>query len=217
MRNSLRQYSLFDKCLINLDQMLKTLLPERQLVGTNPSPAKDCPDVNFTPKEQRYIAGLMRINHTGEVCAQALYQGQALTARSAAIKVKFEQAAKEEGDHLAWCAQRLTELNSRPSFLNPLWYMGSLAMGVTAGLISDQVNLGFLAETERQVEQHLTEHLQKLPTTDQKSRKILEKMREDEQRHAMTAIQAGASELPLPIKGLMRCMSKLMKSTTFWV
>ena len=129
MRNSLRQYSLFDKCLINLDQMLKTLLPERQLVGTNPSPAKDCPDVNFTPKEQRYIAGLMRINHTGEVCAQALYQGQALTARSAAIKVKFEQAAKEEGDHLAWCAQRLTELNSRPSFFKSAMVYGIVGHG----------------------------------------------------------------------------------------
>lgn len=216
MDDSSRQYSFLDKCLINFDQMLQTLVANRTTT-VQPNPAGNCAEGNLTDKDRRYIAGLMRVNHTGEVCAQALYQGQALTARTYAIRVKLEQAAQEENDHLAWCAQRLNELNSHTSFLNPVWYMGSLAIGVTAGLISDEINLGFLAETERQVEQHLTEHLQKIPATDQRSRKILEKMREDEAQHATTAVQAGAAELPMPIKIVMRFFSKIMTQTTFWI
>jgi len=216
MENSTRRYSLFDKCLLHFDQMLQAVAGNRT-ISSQPNPAQDCTEAALTPAERKYAAGLMRVNHTGEVCAQALYQGQALTARNSAIRVKLEQAAQEEGDHLAWCTQRLHELNSHTSFLNPLWYVGSLALGVTAGLISDQVNLGFLAETERQVEQHLTEHLQKLPAADQKSKKILEKMRADEAQHAAVAIQAGAAELPAPVKMLMRGMSKVMTKTAFWV
>lgn len=216
MEKSARQYSFFDKCLINFDRMLQTVAVNNT-VSTQPNPADPYEEVNLTSKERSYIAGLMRVNHTGEVCAQALYQGQALTARNSAIRLKLEQAAQEEGDHLAWCAQRLNELNSHTSFLNPLWYIGSLTIGVTAGLISDEVNLGFLAETERQVEQHLTSHLQKIPAADQRSRKIIEKMREDEAQHATTATQAGAAELPVPVKFVMRCMSTIMTKTAFWV
>lgn len=216
MEKSKRHYTFFDRCLINFDQMLQTLVINNP-ISTQPNPATGCAEAALTDQERRYVAGLMRVNHTGEVCAQALYQGQALTARTTAIRVKLEQAAQEEGDHLAWCAQRLTELKSHTSFLNPVWYVGSLAMGITAGLISDQVNLGFLAETERQVEQHLTSHLQKLPAADQRSRKILAQMRADEAQHATTAMQAGAAELPTPVKTLMRCMSKIMTKTAFWV
>ncbi len=216
MPNNQRHYSLVDKCLIHFDHMLQTLAAQPAVVS-RPNPAADCVEADLSVQERRYIAGLMRVNHTGEVCAQALYQGQALTARSAAIKAKFTQAAQEENDHLTWCHQRLAELNSRPSFLNPVWYMGSLAMGITAGLVSDAVNLGFLAETERQVEQHLTQHLEKLPAADQKSRKIVATMRAEEQQHAATATQAGAAELPLPVKMLMRGMSKVMTVTAFWV
>ena len=216
MEKSARQYSFFDRCLINFDQMLHTLAANNT-VSTQPNPADAAKEANLTDKERSYIAGLMRVNHTGEVCAQALYQGQALTARNTAIRVKLEQAAQEESDHLAWCAQRLNELNSHTSFLNPIWYMGSLTIGITAGLISDRVNLGFLAETERQVEQHLTSHLQKIPAIDQRSRRILEKMREEEAQHATTAVQAGAAELPAPVKFVMRCMSAVMTKTTFWV
>jgi ubiquinone biosynthesis monooxygenase Coq7 len=216
MGNGARQYSFLDKCLMNFDQMLQTVAAKSS-ASVQPNPAGDCLEASLTTPERRYVAGLMRVNHTGEVCAQALYQGQALTARTPTIRAKLEQAAQEESDHLAWCAQRLNELNSHTSFLNPLWYMGSLTIGITAGLISDQVNLGFLAETERQVEQHLTNHLQKIPTTDQRSRKIIEKMRADEAQHATTAMQAGAAELPKPVKLMMRCMSKIMTGMAFWI
>lgn len=216
MKNNKRQFNFVDRYLINFDQMVRTLLLKNP-ISTRPNPAHDCLENKLTEQERRYAAGLMRVNHTGEVCAQALYQGQALTARDPAIQVKLTQAAQEENDHLAWCAQRLSQLSSHTSFLNPLWYMGSLSIGITAGLIGDKINLGFLVETERQVEQHLTEHLDKLPPNDVRSRKIVEQMRTDEAQHAQTATHAGAAELPAPVRLVMRGMSKLMTKTTFWV
>lgn len=216
MSDNLRDYTFSDQCLLRFDQTLR-LLSGQLVQAYRPNPAETLPEPALTAAQKQYVAGLMRVNHTGEVCAQALYQGQSLTTRSAAIKVKLEQAAQEEMDHLAWCAERLQELNSHTSFLNPFWYVGSLAIGMTAGFIGDAVNLGFLAETERQVEQHLTNHLNQLPTNDQKSRVILEQMRIDEQQHATTATQAGAAELPVLVKWMMRGMSKIMTKTAFWV
>jgi len=212
----MRNYSFFDNFVLNLDNFLQTVAGNTKL-QTRPNPAANIIEEKLSEAERSYAAGLMRINHVGEVCAQALYQGQALTSRSPEIRSKLEQAAHEEQDHLAWCQQRLHELDSRPSYLNPIWYIGSLAMGVMAGLAGDKVNLGFLAETERQVEQHLTDHLQKLPKIDYKSRIILEQMRIDENQHARTAEQAGAIELFFPIKFAMRCFSKVMTTTAYWI
>ena len=159
----------------------------------------------------------MRINHTGEVCAQALYQGQALTARNPEIRATLASAASEEQDHLAWCEQRLSELGGRKSVLNPLMYGGSFALGALSGLLGDRWNMAFLAETERQVEGHLTGHLDRLPASDAKSRAVLEQMRSDEAAHAVTAQQHGAADMPEPIKIAMRAGSQVMKSTTYWI
>lgn len=159
----------------------------------------------------------MRVNHAGEVCAQALYQGQALTARNTDVRAKLERAAQEENDHLAWTAERLGELGARPSYLNPLWYTGSLAIGAIAGMIGDRWSLGFLAETEHQVVEHLEGHLTRLPAEDRRSRALVEQMREDEGRHATTALEAGASELPLPARRIMRLVAKVMTTTAYWI
>jgi ubiquinone biosynthesis monooxygenase Coq7 len=159
----------------------------------------------------------MRVNHAGEVAAQGLYHGQALVARDPATRNLLEQSAREEADHLAWCETRLTELGSRPSLLQPLWYVGSFAIGVAAGLSSDPVSLGFVAETERQVERHLDSHLEQLPVDDQRSRDILAAMREDEQAHGEHAIASGAATLPAPIRRLMRAAAKVMTTTARWI
>ena len=159
----------------------------------------------------------MRINHTGEVCAQALYQGQALTARLADVRESMEHAASEEVDHLAWCEQRLTELNSRPSLLNPLWYSMSFGLGAVAGMAGDKWSLGFVAETENQVCEHLEEHLEKLPENDQRSKAILEQMIVDERKHGETAKAAGGADLPLPIRHIMAGLSQVMKKTVYRV
>ena len=159
----------------------------------------------------------MRINHAGEVCAQALYQGQALTAREPGARAALEQAAAEETDHLAWTAQRITELGGRVSYLNPLWYAGSFALGAVAGALGDKWNLGFLAETERQVEGHLGTHLDRLPAQDEKSRAIVDQMKTDEAGHARTAVEHGAAELPEPVKAAMRLGSRVMTGTTYWI
>lgn len=159
----------------------------------------------------------MRVNHAGEICAQALYQGQALTARKTDVRTKLEHAAQEENDHLAWTATRIEELGARPSYLNPLWYAGSLAIGAFAGMLGDHWSLGFLAETERQVVEHLEGHLSQLPADDDKSRTIVEQMRADEGRHATTALDAGASELPAPAKRVMRLVAKVMTNTSYWI
>jgi 3-demethoxyubiquinol 3-hydroxylase len=159
----------------------------------------------------------MRVNHTGEICAQALYQGQALTARRADVREKMEQAAREENDHLAWTEARIREVGGHTSYLNPLFYAGSFALGAVAGLVGDKWSLGFLAETERQVVDHLNTHLSRLPAQDERSRAIVERMREEEGHHATVAIEAGAAELPAPVKRLMRFSSKLMTTTTHWI
>lgn len=159
----------------------------------------------------------MRVNHAGEVCAQALYQGQALTAQLTHIKKQMSDAAAEEIDHLAWCEERLTELGSKPSLLNPFWYGGSIILGALAGFVGDKVSLGFVAETERQVSAHLQHHLQQLPAKDKKSQAILFKMKEDEEQHATTALNAGAIELPYIVKQLMRVVSKLMTKSSYYV
>jgi ubiquinone biosynthesis monooxygenase Coq7 len=169
----------------------------------------------LTPEERRHAGGLMRVNHTGEVCAQALYQAQALTARDPQLRRRFALAAREEEDHLAWTQERLAELGDRTSYANPLWYAGSFAMGLIAGIGGDRANLGFVVETERQVEEHLTDHMDRLPQADARSRAIVAAMRDDEARHGATARDAGASELPLPIRALMRATAKLMTLTAY--
>ncbi|HLT44314.1 MAG TPA: 2-polyprenyl-3-methyl-6-methoxy-1,4-benzoquinone monooxygenase [Luteimonas sp.] len=179
------------------------------------NPAGDTPEVALDEAERRHAAGLMRINHVGEVCAQALYVGQAAVARDPATRDHLLEAAQEETDHLAWCADRLRELDSRPSLLNPLWYAGSYAIGALAGLRGDGWNLGFVVETERQVEAHLDEHLQTLPEADLRSRAILSTMKADEARHADNAEAAGARILPQPIPSVMAAASKLMKTVAY--
>ena len=171
----------------------------------------------MTLAERGHAAGLMRVNHVGEICAQALYQAQKLAARSPSMKAAFEQAAREEEDHLAWTSQRLKELDSRPSLLNPLWYVGSLAIGLAAGALGDKASLGFMAETERQVEHHLDGHLQSLPEADLVSRAIVDQMRADEMTHAKAAMDAGGAELPFPVRALMRAASKVMTSTAYYI
>jgi ubiquinone biosynthesis monooxygenase Coq7 len=202
-----------DRLLDGVQNALETVLGSAR--AERPNPAGDRADVVLDEAERRHAAGLMRINHVGEVCAQALYVGQALVARDAATRAQLLHAAQEETDHLAWCADRLRELDSRPSLLNPLWYAGSHAIGVVAGLRGDGWNLGFVVETERQVEAHLDEHLQSLPEADLRSRAILETMKSDEARHAANAEAAGARALPPPIPSLMAAASKLMKTVAY--
>lgn len=180
-----------------------------------PNPAQDEPIPELDRREQRHVAGLMRVNHTGEVCAQALYQGQAATARLPRIRRQMEISAQEEEDHLAWCAQRLQELNSHTSLLNPVWYALSYGIGAGAGLIGDRWSLGFVEETEHQVCEHLQTHLTRLPQQDARTRKILQQMHEDEARHANSAQKAGAMRLPFPVKKLMTAVSKVMTSTAY--
>ena len=208
-----RTLSLLDGWLVEAQRGLDTVF------GTPPAhranPAGDTPDVALEPDEQRHAAGLMRINHVGEVCAQGLYFGQAAVARDGATRAHLLDAAQEETDHLAWCADRLRELDSRPSLFNPLWYAGSYGIGLLAGLRGDGWNLGFVVETERQVEAHLDEHLQSLPATDQRSREILRVMKEDEARHADHAEHAGARALPPPIPQAMALASRLMKLVAY--
>ena len=165
--------------------------------------------------ESSHVAGLMRVNHSGEVSAQALYQGQSITARNHEVREKLEQAALEENDHLVWTENRLKELGERTSLLNPLWYAGSFAIGAFAGALGDKWNLGFLAETEHQVVEHLEEHLGKIPEADKRSRAILQQMKIDEAAHATTALDHGAETLPTPVKKLMQAMSKVMTRSAY--
>jgi len=181
------------------------------------SPAEGLPEAELNAPEREHAAALMRVNHVGEVCAQALYQGQALTARDAAARAALEQAAREEQDHLAWSAERIRELGGRPSLLNPLWYAGSLAIGAFAGALGDRWNLAFLAETERQVEEHLTGHLAALPASDQRTRAVVEAMRDDEARHRASAVALGAAELPDGVRRAMRLASKVMTTVAYRV
>ena len=211
---SKRQYSLFDRLLVQGEQAMRTLVPGAAQAA-RPSPAQHLRSDAVDETQRKHVAGLMRINHTGEVCAQALYQGQALTARLPDIREQMEEAAAEEIDHLAWCEQRLNELGSRTSVLNPLFYGLSFGLGAVAGKISDRVSLGFVAATEQLVERHLDDHLTQLPADDLKSRAILEQMREDEIEHASHALQAGGMVFPRPVKGTMKLMSKGMTGAAY--
>lgn len=209
-----RHYSPADKFLMHLDTGLRTVFG-RPRVTERSNPAENIADTELTQAEKELAGRLMRINHAGEVAAQGLYEGQALTARLPDVRDKMERAAMEENDHLAWCESRINELGSHKSLLNPLWYGGSLAIGAIAGLAGDKWSLGFVTETERQVVRHLDSHLAQLSDKDQKSRAILEQMKEDEGHHATTALHAGGAELPAPIKKLMALTSKVMTKTAF--
>jgi len=201
--------------IIGFDRALRTLTG--LATSARPVPGHELPQTRLTESERRVSAGLMRVNHTGEVCAQALYSAQAAVARDPSIAARFASAAREEEDHLAWTQARLAELEDRPSLLNPVWYAGSFAIGALAGLIGDRVNLGFVVETERQVEEHLTTHLDRLPEDDAKSRAIVDAMRADEARHGAMAYEAGATGLPPPVPTLMRAAANVMKALAYRV
>ena len=209
-----RTLSPLDRVLVEIERALGTIF-EPAPVAVRPSPAADIADTPLDDAARRHAAGLMRVNHVGEVCAQALYFGQAAVAHDEAQRARMLDAAAEETGHLAWCGERLQELDSRPSLLNPLWYAGAYAIGASAGLISDRLSLGFVVETERQVEAHLGEHLEKLPDTDARSRAIVRKMKDDEARHADNALAAGAQTLPRPVPALMRFASNVMKTVAY--
>ena len=204
-----------DPVITALDNALRTVFAPAH--AGRPTPGGDLPEAGMSDAERRHVAALMRVNHAGEVCAQALYQGQALTARNPETRTGLERAGAEETDHLAWTERRIAEMGGRRSLLDPLWYAGSFAIGAAAGLIGDRWSLGFLAETERQVEQHLDGHLGRLPAGDERSRAILEQMKADEAGHAVYAERNGAAQLPAPVKDGMRAVARLMTGTAYWI
>ncbi|HBV21602.1 MAG TPA: demethoxyubiquinone hydroxylase family protein [Nitrosomonas sp.] len=204
-----------DKLIIGFDGALRTLLTPAHTA--RPVPGSDLPETDLTVPEKDLSAALMRINHVGEVCAQALYQGQSLTARNDMVQQTLVQAAREETEHLAWTERRIAELGGRKSLLNPIWYGGSFAIGMLAGVMGDKWNLGFLAETEKQVGEHLFGHLQRLPQNDEKSRAIVSQMQIDEASHATMALSHGGAELPLSVKFAMKLSSKVMTQTAYWI
>lgn len=214
MNTSSRHYSLFDKLIHNADQALRTLVPGAATAYRD-SPAEQRDEQPLNEQEAKHAAALMRINHTGEVCAQALYQGQALTAKLPEVRAAMEEAAAEEIDHLVWCEQRINQLGGRTSLLNPLFYGLSFGVGALAGKISDKVSLGFVAATEEQVCKHLTSHLTSLPVQDDKSKAVLLQMLEDEAKHATTALDAGGYKFPLPVKLAMTGLSKVMTKSVY--
>jgi len=209
-----RHYSLSDKICLGLDSALRALHGTVKTTHA-PYPARDQNENDLTDAQKRHSAGLMRVNHAGEICAQALYHGQSVVTRSKDVQAKMQQAAVEEGDHLNWCQLRLDELGSHTSYLNPVWYAGSFAIGMVAGMVGDDWSLGFVAETEKQVIKHLESHLHLLPQQDVRSYKILEAMEQDEAKHRDGAIAAGARELPDPIKRVMGLVSKIMVKTAY--
>jgi len=204
-----------DSLIVEFDKGLRTLFGRAQSI--RPFPDTDLPEALLNEKEKKISAALMRVNHSGEICAQALYQGQALTARDPVVQQQLQVAAQEETEHLAWTSRRVHEMGEHLSLLNPVLYGSSLALGVFAGLLGDKWNLGFLAETERQVGAHLKSHLARLPQQDEKSRAVVEQMYEDETRHSDMAVELGGVELPKPVKLAMQLSSKLMTRTTYWV
>lgn len=210
---NVRTLTPFDRWLDRCERALEAIAGSPPAM--RPSPAAGVAEADLSDDERRHAAGLMRVNHTGEVCAQALYFGQAALARSDDNRRHLLHAAAEETDHLAWCAQRLEQLDNRPSLLNPLWYLGSYAIGATAALAGDPLSLGFVVETERQVEAHLAEHLERLPARDQRSRAVLAQMQIDEIRHAQAARQRGGVELPFPLPQLMHFSSMVMKTVSY--
>ena len=202
--------SRLDQFIIALDGGLRTVFASPHAARAYPASAADAP---LSDNERAHAAALMRVNHVGEVCAQALYSGQALTTKNESVRAELKRAAAEETDHLAWCEQRLNELGGRKSLLNPLWYGGAFTMGLVAGALGDKWNLGFLAETERQVEAHLDGHLQQLPEADARSRAVVEQMKTDEAQHAQTAVGLGAASLPIPMQRAMRFAADVMRKT----
>jgi ubiquinone biosynthesis monooxygenase Coq7 len=207
--------SLIDRLIVAFDSGLKTVFAPAQ--SARPLPASAADGASLSREDRETSARLMRVNHSGEVCAQALYQGQALTARHTGVRHALEVASREEMDHLAWCEARIAELGGRKSALNPVWYGASFALGALSGLLGDRWNLGFLVETERQVEGHLTGHLERLPAADIHSRAILEQMRADEIGHAASGLSLGAAELPFPVRVAMKLTSKVMTQSSYWI
>ena len=210
-----RFISPLDDLIVGFDKALRVV--GGVAAASRPNPAAHAVDCELDEREQRHSAGLMRVNHVGEVCAQALYDSQARHAQSPAMRAQFAQAGREEEDHLAWTAERLTELGSQPSVLNPLWYAGAYAMGTVAAKLGDARSLGFVVETERQVEAHLNSHLDSLPAGDARSRAIVEQMRQDEVAHGAAAQALGAEEMPVPVKLAMRTMAKVMTTTAYYL
>ena len=211
-----RQLSPLDKLLIGANNALRTVAtPAGHAARSNP--AENVVDADLDAEQKRHAAGLMRVNHAGEIAAQALYQGHATVARDRNIEAQMQRAADEEFDHLAWCEQRIHELGFQPSRLSPLWYAGAYAIGAASGVLGDKWSLGFIAETEKQVCSHLDSHLEQLPEEDAKSRAIVKQMRDEEEEHGENAVDAGAAELPRPIIRLMRATAKVMTKTAYWV
>ncbi len=206
---------LFDELINEFDRGLRAVTGVSRMTRPLPVPTGEVEAPALGADERRHAAGLMRVNHVGEVCAQALYQAQKLSTASPSLKRLFEESAREEEDHLAWTMHRLKSLESRASLLNPLWYTGALAIGLVAGRLGDKASLGFMAETERQVERHLDSHLSELPAGDAASRAIVEQMRDDEAKHGRTAADAGGAELPAPARWLMQAASKVMTKTAY--
>ena len=204
---------MIDQLIVGFDRALRTL--SGTATSGRPTPGAQAAEAPLTPEERRHAAALMRVNHAGEVCAQALYSAQALVARDPSIRTRFASAAREEEDHLAWTEARLEELGRRPSLLNPVWYAGAFAIGIAAGLRGDRTNLGFVVETERQVEEHLSAHMDRLPPADARSRAIVEQMRQDESRHGAMAYEAGGESLPLPVRGIMRLAADVMRTVAY--
>ena len=212
---STRRFGLMDRLIGEFDKAIKVLAAPAR--ANRPLPSHAGGELVLDDADARESARLMRVNHSGEVAAQALYQGQALTARESRVAGAMREAAAEEMDHLAWCEQRLGELNGRTSILNPLWYVGSFALGGLAGAVGDRASLGFIAETEKQVEAHLRSHLDRLPAADQRSRAIVNQMTHDEAGHGAQATSMGGTELPLPLRGAMRLTSRLMTFSSYWL
>jgi ubiquinone biosynthesis monooxygenase Coq7 len=202
-----------EQFIVEFDRALRTVFAPAR--SQRPVPGGELPEADLSDQEKAHVSGLMRVNHVGEICAQALYQGQALTSRNPSVREALRSAADEETEHLAWTEQRLAELGGRKSLLNPVWYVGALSMGILAGRLGERWNLGFLAETERQVEAHLDSHLECLPERDGRSREIVDQMRRDEIEHAETALRLGAAELPVPVKLAMKFAAKLMTETAY--
>lgn len=214
--SEMRRYSWLDQCCMSIDQALRAVADNAKTTGRS-YPAEKHTESIMDATQRKHSAALMRINHTGEICAQALYHGQAMVSRAPQLKQSLQQAAIEEGDHLAWCRKRLFELGSHVSYLDPVWYAGSFSLGVAAGLVGDKWSLGFLAETEQQVVEHLQHHMLELKEHDQKSYLILQQMQHDEAVHRDEAIASGAHQLPRLVQAIMRFMSKVMVKTTYWV
>ena len=211
-----RRYDLMDRLIIGMDQVLGRATRTAP-VARRPYPAEGLPEPMHAEADRRHSEGLLRVDHAGEIAAQALYHAQALVAHGSSVRDAMHQAGEEEIDHLAWCERRLSELRGRTSLLGPFWYAGSFAIGAAAGLCGDRWSLGFVAETERQVVRHLEDHLERLPAADLRSRAVVAQMREDESRHATAAVESGGAELPGPLRELMRLCSRLMTGTAYWV